>query len=223
MLLVDAEVKGFLSKVDRRGPNECWLWTGAKHTTNKKYTPMVYGQFTMNIDGKDYNRNAHRLAWIIANGVLPPPGWVICHKCDTPLCCNPAHLFAGTRADNQRDMQAKLRSGVLGTKNPKAVLSESDVMEIRRSSEGDKALAARYGLDVSTIHCARSGRKWKHLPGANPGFYALKRKLTPEQVRDLRRRHRAGERGNDLAKAFGISQGYVSQVALGQCYRSVGE
>lgn len=223
MELVDAEVKRFLSKVDRRGPNECWLWTGTKHTTNKKYTPMVYGQFDLTIGGKRFNRNAHRLAWIIANNTLPPPGWVICHKCDTPLCCNPAHLFAGTRADNQRDMQAKLRSGVLGTKNPKAVLSEADVMDIRRSSESDKALAARYGLDVSTIHCARSGRKWKHLPGANPGFYKGTRKLTPEQVRELRALRRAGTDCVTLGRRFGVSQATAWQVAAGNAYRDVSE
>jgi hypothetical protein len=184
---------------------------------------MVYGSWTLWRDGRSINRNAHRFAWIIANNQSPPDGWVICHKCDNPLCCNPSHLFAGTRADNQRDMQAKLRSGVLGTKNPKAVLTEAQVLEIRSSSEKDSVLAARYGVKSWAIGDARTGRHWKHLPGANPSFYAGRRKLTPAQVREMRARRRAGERTCDLAKEFGVSQPTVSQVTLGQLYRSVGE
>jgi hypothetical protein len=183
---------------------------------------MTYGAWAISRSGKSFNRNAHRFAWIIANKQSPPDGWVICHKCDNPLCCNPAHLFAGTRADNQRDMQAKLRSGVLGTKNPKAVLTEEQVLEIRRSTESDKVLSARYGVLHWAISDARSGRHWKHLPGANPGFYR-QRKLTVEQVREMRVRRRAGERTCDLAKVFGVSQPTVSQVTRGQIYRHVSE
>lgn len=221
MDLTIAEIARFWTKVQKRGHDDCWMWAGTKHVTNRRYTPMTYGQFGVYRNGKNRNTHAHRIAWMIANNQAPPAGWVICHKCDEPLCCNPAHLFAGTRADNQRDMQRKLRSGIIGAKNPKAKLTEAQVLEIRSSTESDKVLAERYGMWESSIYMIRVGRKWRNLPGGKPRV--IKRKLSPDQVRELRRRHRSGDTTVNLAKEFGISQGYVSQVALGQVYRSVGE
>jgi hypothetical protein len=221
MLLTNKDASRFWTHVQKRGVNDCWLWTGPTKTVNKRYTPMVYGAFSAKVEGKTQSRNAHRYAWIIANNQLPPAGWVICHHCDTPLCCNPAHLFAGTRADNQRDMQRKLRSGIIGEKNPKAKLTREQVLAIRASSARDAELAEQYGVHHTTIYMIRVGRKWRNLPGGAPRI--IRRKLSPEQVRELRRCHKAGEMTIDLAKRFGISQGFVSQVALGQCYRSVGE
>lgn len=51
---------------------------------------------------------AHRVAWELVNGPIPT-GLVIRHLCHNPLCCNPAHLEPGTKADNNRDMAASGR------------------------------------------------------------------------------------------------------------------
>lgn len=50
----------------------------------------------------------HRLAWEEANGPIPDDLCVL-HACDNPPCMNPEHLFLGTRADNNADMDAKGR------------------------------------------------------------------------------------------------------------------
>jgi len=81
----------------RAADSDCWLFSGSR--TNDGYGCIHRNGKTVRL---------HRLAWEEANGPIPA-GMRVCHTCDVPACCNPAHLFLGTQQDNVTDMVNKGR------------------------------------------------------------------------------------------------------------------
>lgn len=90
----------FWSKVAVGDPGECWPWQ------EKSRNEHGYGIFRPTKDSGVVK--AHRFAWSTENGPIPA-GEVIRHSCDTPPCCNPAHLSNGTQAQNIADMHERGR------------------------------------------------------------------------------------------------------------------
>lgn len=137
------------------GPNECWNWKGSR----KK---GWHGQWR---NGLGQIELAHRAAWRIMKGEIPP-GMFVLHRCDNPACMNPSHLFLGTQADNLKDMWAKgrARPGVSkGEKHGNAKLTAELVRDIRSSQESGVELARRLNLTTTTICDVRKRRTWKHI------------------------------------------------------------
>jgi hypothetical protein len=155
--------------------SECVLWQGAK-------VPKGYGIVSIN----KRNHYAHRVAAEKAYGPIPE-GHVVAHKCDTPSCVNPDHLFICTQADNLRDMVEKGRSATgekhRSRKHPELVLRGSSVGTSkltadqvvairqtyqfsdagRQSDTSLSALSRAYGVSFQTIHKIIRRKTWKHL------------------------------------------------------------
>lgn len=132
-------------------PTECWEWQGScdrygygRSTLNGKYIP------------------ASRAAYIYATG-QDVSGLLVCHHCDNPGCCNPSHLYAGTKSDNERDKFARGGKTHRGTKNPACKLTADQVENIRRLfSQGmtNVAIGKLMGVHHSTISKIRTGNSW---------------------------------------------------------------
>jgi hypothetical protein len=153
---IETLAERFSSKVNHS--DGCWLWIA--HTDS-----CGYGQYKLN--GRYVK--AHRYSWAHFNGEIPD-GLHVLHKCDTPACVNPAHLFTGTHSDNMRDMWEKRRHAipkVRGELNPMSKLTQTKVDEIRslyqRGVTGEfslKGLSLCFGVSKSLIGLIVNYKVW---------------------------------------------------------------
>jgi hypothetical protein len=130
----------------------CLIWTGAQR-------PNGYGK----VNYKKKYWIAHRLAWLFTFGSLADDICVL-HRCDTPLCVNPRHLFLGTKIDNSRDMDLKGRRRVghiSGELHGRSKLKQWQVNEIRESSLQRKILADRFGVCRQMIDNIKTFKNWR--------------------------------------------------------------
>lgn len=102
-----------------------------------------------------------RVVWEKNYGEIPK-GMLICHKCDTPGCINPKHLFLGTNADNMADMKKKKRKQGIqaGINHPQAKLTESQVKEIFFDNRTHTEIARDYAVTRCTIQKIKIGKQW---------------------------------------------------------------
>lgn len=132
----------------------CWPWLGGTD---------VNGYGKMSVDQKP--QLASRVSYMLHFGDVPA-GLGVLHKCDTPLCVNPDHLFLGTQADNVADMHTKGRAnkrGLKGEEHHAAKVTPEIVRTIRASTDTERDLAKRFGISNTTVHDIRKRRSWAHV------------------------------------------------------------
>jgi HNH endonuclease len=152
--LTKKDINRFFEYVQTAPKPNCWEWQG--HTDGK------YG--TLSVKNKAYK--AHRISYFIHNGVKPSPEKDVCHKCDNPICVNPAHLFEGTRQENLLDCIAKGRKVTWnppkGDESPYIKLSEKDISDIQITYGtglfSTREIAERYEVARSLIHRIVAGK-----------------------------------------------------------------
>jgi HNH endonuclease len=152
----------FFRKIDRSaGALECWPWT-------KQLSDRGYGK--TRVRGFQ-TRLAHRIAWSLMMGPIPL-GLCVLHRCDNRRCCNPAHLFLGTVADNNADMWRKgrgragrgLGGGIVDPLKRRRKLTVDQVLEMRRLNReegyGIERIAKRFDVTRGTAGDILRGRTW---------------------------------------------------------------
>jgi len=163
----------------------CWLWTAARNKSG-------YGR----LGGVGMRTQlAHRLSWELAHGPIGE-NLLVCHRCDTPPCVRPDHLFLGTDADNHDDMDRKGRGSVVG-------------LALGRATGLVKP--GQFGDNHWTKRKPESVRRGDRHPAA---------KLRSDDVALIRSRHSAGEPRAGLAIAFGVSLATVHLIIQGKIWRS---
>ena len=142
----------FWARVDQRRPTECWPWTAR---VNRQSYGLMFGRNNVTI-------LAHRFAWELAHLEPAPQGMCVCHSCDNPPCCNPAHLWLGTSAENQADRKAKGRHA-FGEQSGRAKLTEWDVIAIRLDRRPHLEIALAFGVSDALVSMVQNRRAWKHI------------------------------------------------------------
>lgn len=121
----------------------CWEWLGYCNVDGYGQINIGLGRFL-----------THRVTWVMVHGQIPK-GMKILHICDNPPCCNPAHLWLGTNADNSADMVAKGRAATPGAK-----LTSNQVEAIRADARIQREIAIDYGITRQNVSLIKRGEIW---------------------------------------------------------------
>jgi hypothetical protein len=129
-------------------PNSgCWLWVAGA-------SGVGYGQ--VYIDRKPHS--THRVSYEQHRGAIPKGAYVL-HKCHNRLCVNPEHLELGTHKKNMEHMAIAERT--FGTRLTRERVER--LRQLRAEGVTWENLAHDFGLPLSTVHAAGTGKTWRHV------------------------------------------------------------
>ena len=138
----------------KKDSSGCWLWT--------KSTVTGYGCLRIN----SKTMYAHRLSFELSKGPVAD-GMFICHRCNTRLCVNPAHLYMATCAENTLDAHRDgLCNGYYGVNNWTAKLDPEKIRAIRlapRKKGYQTRLAQQFGVAQTTISQVITRKTWRQV------------------------------------------------------------
>jgi hypothetical protein len=154
--------KRFWAKVQKA--EGCWLWTGSKDSFG--YGKIYCGTSTPRTGRKNWTMRTHIFSWILRNGPVPS-GMCVLHHCDNPPCVNPAHLWLGSRGDNNKDALRKGRNWKpSGEQHHKSKITTLDVIEIRKLRQSGSTfveISKLFPLDETNLSRICQHKTWKHV------------------------------------------------------------
>lgn len=143
----------FWGLIKRGTPENCWPWIGPRdeHDYGNFYAPT--------------RLRAHRVAFLLHYGSLNTKDCVL-HECDSPPCCNPLHLHAGSQLKNIAERVARGRGAVL-EQHGRARLTNSQVAIIktiwRDGFSTQQQLADQFRVSISAIKHITCGNNWRSI------------------------------------------------------------
>jgi hypothetical protein len=188
----------FWAKVDRSG--ECWMWTARRNGGG-------YGIHRRQL--------AHRVSWELHVGAIPD-GMCICHRCDTPACVNPVHLFLGTRADNNADMIAKGRYV-----NPIAAAKRAQTNCIHGHAFTPENTYTDPDGHRSCRECLRQGDRGRiGTPDRRASGRASYHRHRDKRVAEMRLAHAANRAARNAASRASYEKNREARVQYARAYRA---
>lgn len=129
--------------------NGCWICT-SHHVGTHGY-PCIYK------DGR--TQNLHRVIYEEKFGSIAD--LLVRHKCDNRGCINIDHLEPGSKADNTNDATVRNRHNPpYGERSGTSKLTQIEVRKILGESGPQYEIAAKYGVNQSTISRIKSRKRW---------------------------------------------------------------
>lgn len=157
------------ARLERRSvpePNTgCQLWVGATHD-------FGYGHVAV---GGHKVMLAHRASFTVHVGEIPR-GLFVLHKCDTPACINPEHLFLGGPGENARDMSRKGRGNFnRATKAQRSEWAKRAAITMGPEERHERAvrISARLTPEQRRARRVRSSENGRRLLEAGAGIHAI--------------------------------------------------
>lgn len=185
----------FADRVERDVNTGCWLWRG--HIADDGY-----GHFRVWPGPREWR--AHRFSYVAHVGPIPDE-MMVCHRCDTPVCVNPNHLFVGSALDNATDCKEKGRvlAGAQNVRNRLRISAEDAraIREMRVAGSTYPAIAAAFGCSESHVRSIVAGRAWRNAGGPSS-------KRSPPEKRErveLYARPRSAAAWREAAESEGVS------------------
>jgi hypothetical protein len=133
----------FWDKVEKKGPDECWPWKGFVKPSGHGLTSM-----------KGALMHTSRKAWILTHGPIKD-GLCVLHKCDNAICCNPAHMYLGTRIDNILDQWEQPAAADRGPRNGRRFMLSDEQLELlwlmRKEGATLRACAEHFNIHFATV------------------------------------------------------------------------
>ncbi len=139
----------FFDKVRVGEPEECWEWDRFRDSQGYGWAYLGGRRIP-----------AARLAYEVSHG-LGDPSLLACHHCDNPPCCNPDHIYLGTRLDNRKDMVARGRFDPrLPEHREYGELEIVEAFRLRASGSSIGEIATCLGMGYSSCKRILSRKTW---------------------------------------------------------------
>lgn len=137
--------------------DDCILWPFAEYDRGRGYGSVLF-------DGR--MRRAHRVAYRLTASNYDETLCVL-HRCDTPACYNPKHLYQGTQRKNAEDRESRNRGNhVKGDRVNTSKLTADKVRIIRMLDKigiGHCTIGRIFGVNHSSVRSIVHRQHWKHI------------------------------------------------------------